>query len=319
MINTTELLESVFINTAELGCNRTPQCVYKERSLSYATGVTVPVPTEDPDEVFRQCCYRHYVYADLNSSTDFKNDYSSFYHQRQLLNESVDFELEEIATGTLHALNDDTYGTYYGFGGFDTNVNLKGVLIQWKNVLNLLGPGPYRIIKTVTVAGVTIEYPSIAYNLSQYSSARADHSVRIDVVMNGFLEETGDDFTGTSWKHSIRLPGFFGRREFQFEEDNLIKRDFEIAQISMKQSNEYKFQTNYIPDCLTNEIANFFLFGNDIFMNDYNLNNHSYNYIKFGVKFASNDGTEYLNSTRKARLNLTFTDKFDNKLKRNYR
>jgi hypothetical protein len=137
--------------------------------------------------------------------------------------------------------------------------------------------------------------------------------------MNGLLIKSGVDFSGIGWKHSIRVPGFFGRREPQFEEDNIVNRQYEKRQISMKQTNEFKFQTNLIPDCLTNEILDFMLFANDIYFNDYNLNNHSYDYVKFGVKFASNEGTEYGVKTRKARLNLTFNDKFENNWKRNFK
>ena len=157
------------------------------------------------------------------------------------------------------------------------------------------------------------------FTLRQFSSSLANKTTRIDVVMNGSLEKLKVNFTGISWKNSIRVGGFFGRREFQFEEDNIVNRQFESRQVSMKQSNEYKFQTNLIPDCVTNEIIDFLLFGNDIFLNDYNLNNHSYNFVKFPVKFESNDGTEYGVKTRKARLNLIFSDKFKNNLKRNFK
>ena len=102
MDNTTELLEAVYINQSEIGCNKIAKCTYKERSLSYAMGVNIPIPTEDPEEVFKECCYKHYVFADSESSEDFKNDYSSFYHQRQLSNESVSFELLDLKLSLIH-------------------------------------------------------------------------------------------------------------------------------------------------------------------------------------------------------------------------
>ena len=116
----------------------------------------------------------------------------------------------------------------------------------------------------------------------------------------------------------LSLDRFFGRREPQLEEDNLIDRNYEKEQISMKQTNEFKFQANKIPDCVTDEIWDFMLLGNHIYMNDYNVNNHSYKFVKFGVKFSGNEGTEYNSKSRKATLNLTFNDKFENNIKRNY-
>lgn len=309
-----------FIDFSSIECgNNIDECVNKERTLSFANFVEIPTVGINPDEVFKECCYKHLTLADVNSNDDFKNDYSSFYHQRQLPTETAEFVLVHHETSTEYDLNDSTYGTFFDFGYFPTNPNLKGFLVSWKKVLEDLGEGNFRIIKRINIAGIELEFPSISFTLKQFSSSIANYTVRMDVVMNGRLQKPGIDFTGTSWKHSIRVPGFFGRREPKLEEDNLINRQYEKKQISMKQTNEYKFQTNKIPDCLTNEIWDFHLFGNDIFMNDYNLNNHSYGFVKFGVKFASNDGTLYGVRTRKAQLNLTFNDKFENNLKRNFK
>lgn len=318
MNNTQELLEIVHVDQTALACNIEIKCPYKERSLSYALGVEVPTPTVDPEAIFKECCYTHFIFADLNSSEDFKNDYSGFYHQRQLSNESVDFILYHYETDTEFPLNDGTYGLNFGFGSFDQNINLKGYLVQWKKVLTVIGEGNFKVIKRQTIAGIDVEFNSIVFTLKQFSTLLADKTVRVDVIMNGRLTKTGVNFTGTSWKHSIRVPGFFGRREPGMEEDNLINRNYEKRQISMKQTNEWKFQTNLIPDCITNEFWDFILMSNDIYMNDYNLNNHSYEFVKFGVKFASNDGTGYGVKTRKAKLNLTFNDKFQNNIKRNF-
>ena len=311
-------MEIVHIDDLPFECNQIDDCPYKERTLSYAVGVNIPTPGENPDEVFKECCYNHYVFADANSNENFKNDYSAFYHQRQLSTETATYKLVHLETGDEYNLNNDTFGTFFPFNSFPTNPNLNGYLIQWKRVLSQIGEGNFQVFKSIVVAGITVEFPSLVFTLRQYSTRKANRTIRMDVIMNGRLEKSGVNFTGTAWKHSIRVPGFFGRREAQFEEDNIIARTFEKRQISMKQTNEFKFQTNLIPDCVTDEIIDFMIFGNDIFMNDYNLNNHSYNFVRFGVKFASNDGTYYSPNTRKAQLNLVFNDKFENNLKRNY-
>lgn len=319
MNNEKELLSIVKIDTPSLGCNQIEKCPYQERSLSYANGVVIPEFGIDPEEIFKECCYVHYVFADPDSSQDFKNDYSSFFHQRQLINESVEFILLHIETGDELDLDNSDYGQYFGFGSFSENTNLKGYLVQWKKVLESIGEGSFKVVKRISIAGVDIEANSIVFTLKRFSSKLADNTVRIDVVMNGLLVKNNTNFTGTGWKHSLRLPGFFGSREPGIEEDILINGEYEKDQISARQTNEYKFQTNLIPDCLTKEIWDFILLSNDIYFNDYNLNNHSYEFVKFGVKLSSNDGTDYPVRSRKARLNLTFNDKFENNIKRNYR
>jgi len=319
MNNTQELLDIAGINKDLFPCNQEIKCPYQERTISYATGVVIPEPGLDPEEIFKECCYVHYVFADANSSQDFKNDYSSFYHQRQLTNETVDFVLVHLELDDEYILNDSTYGQFFGFGSFVDNISLKGVKVEWKKVLATIGEGSFKILKRINIAGVDVEIPSVVFTLRQFSSRQADNTVRIDVIMNGRLVKSGVDFTGIGWKHSLRVPGFFGSREPGIEEDNVIKRTYEKKQISARQTNEYKFQTNLIPDCLTNEIWDFMMLSNDIYFNDYNLNNHSYDFIKFGAKFASNEGTDYPVKSRKARLNLTFNDKFENNIKRNFR
>lgn len=317
-MNDQELLDIIYIDTDAFSCNIASNCVYKERTLSYALGVNIPTVPEPPDELFKECCYTHLVFADLNSSEDFRNDYSGFYHQKQLPNETVDFFLYSYQNGQEYPLNNGTYGQFFGFGFYPQNINLKGYRVDWKKVLQVRGAGTYSIIKRQNIAGIDLEFPSIAFTLKPFSWKTANTTVRMDIVMNGRLERDRVDFKGTGWKHSLRVPGFFGRREPKFEEDNLVGRDFESRQISMSQKNDYKFQTNYIPNCLTSEIIDFMLFANDIYMNDYNLNNHSYSYVKFPVKLSNNEGTTYGVKTRNARLNLVFSDKVVNRIKRNY-
>ena len=203
-------------------------------------------------------------------------------------------------------------------GPESSNPDLKGYLVQWKSVLDDLGPGAYKVIKKQVIAGISVDTESLVFNLRQYSDRTADHTVRMDIVQNGFLRRDNVDFTDTNWKHSIRVRGFFGNREFQMEEDILVNRSFERKQISMSQTNEYRFQTNLIPSCVTNEIIDFFLFANDIFFTDYNLNNHDYSYKKFAAKYKSNENTDYNPSRRKARLNLIFDDKNLDNRKNNF-
>lgn len=315
--NNQELLDNVKIDLLQLGCNQPFVCEYNERTLSYAIGVDIPEPQEAPEEVFKECCYHHYVLADANSSSNLKNDFSSFYHQRQLPNETVNFVLLKLNTNEEFDLDNATYGIYYPFGNFDNN-DLKGYRVQWKKVLSELGEGSYKILKKQNIAGIDIVTESLVYTLRQYSDRIADHTVRIDIVQNGALRKLGVDFTGANWEDSIRVRGFFGRREPQFEEDILVDKLFRKRQISMSQTNEYKFQTNLLPDCVTDQIIDFFVLANDIYFTDYNLNNHSYQFKKFAAKYASNEGTRYGSHTRKAQLNLVFNDKNLDNRKNNF-
>ena len=318
-MNTGELNTLVCIDTSQFDCTNVSECAYQERTLSYAIKIKIPEEVViDQQEVFKDCCYEHFVLADTTDSSDYKNDYSSFYHQRQASNETVEYVLVNLADNSETPV-DATIGIVYNFGDFPTNTNLNGCIIEWRKVLQIIGEGAFQIVKRQNLLGVDYETKSYVFNLKTFTTSRANHTVKIETVRNGTNEREGISFKGTNWRQSIRVPGFFGRREAQYEEDTITTRFFEKKQISIKQTNEYSFQTNLIPDCISNEILDFAVMANDIYMTDYNLNNHSYNFIKFGVKIESNPGSEYGNRTRKVRLNLTFTDKFDNRIKRNFK
>lgn len=309
----------VYIDTEDFSCaNGFDPCAMKERTLSYALFVDVPEQPTTPEEVFDECCYTHKVLASSNDADIYKNDFSGFYHKRQISSETCKFVLIDMSDGSEYDLDNGTYGTFKNFGSISAQPDLTTFVLDWRLVLMDLGVGSYKVVKRVNLVGIAVEIEYLVYNLAEYSTSNANGTARIDVTMSGLLEKQNIDFTGSDFADSLRVPGFFGRREPKWEEDNLIDRNYKKNQISMKQTNEYKFQTNLVPDCITEVIYDFMLFSDDIRLNDYNLNNHSYKLKNFAVKLANNEGTGYVVTSRKARLNLVFNDKTVNNNKRNY-
>ena len=125
------------------------------------------------------------------------------------------------------------------------------------------------------------------------------------------------DFTNSGYTTSMRLPGFFGRAEYSFEQDNIAKRDYSFMQNTMSSKREYKYQALQIPECITEDLWNFVLFGKELFISDYNKNNHSYKYELMPVKLEGNAGTEFFVTDRGCNINLTFSDRTENDRKIN--
>ncbi len=291
-----------------------PDCEYKERTLGFATFVRLPQEAPE-DKGFKECCVENYVLAHQTDDDDYKNDYSGFWHKKQLDSETVNFRITGSG-GFDETITDDTFGEY--ITNHLTQPGLITFVLDWRKVLIANGSGHYEVEKEVIIAGITKTIPLGGYNLKDFTNTSADKTVRVDAIMNGLFVELDVDFSGVNFRSSTRVRGFFGRRDPSFVEDNLINANYRSNQISIKQENEYKFQTNNIPSCLTEEILDFLLMGNEVFMNDYNLINHSYKYKKFSVVVSGNDGTEYTNQGRSAVLNLTFAKRVVDRIKRNY-
>jgi len=313
-----DLLKIVHIDGSEFGCvDGFDPCTLKERTQSFALFVDVPTQNETPEEVFKECCYVHRVLASATETSSARNDFSGFFHQRQVSNESCDFILVDLSDNSETIL-EAQYGTLMDFGTIAQQPNLKTYRLDWRKVLLDLGEGSYKVLKRFNLVGLTVDEEYLVYNLQAYGDSAANGTIRIDVTMSGLMERLGIDFSGTDFATSLRLPGFFGRREPTFEEDNIVSRSYQKRQVSMKQTNEYKLQTNMVPDCITNEVIDFMLFSDDIRVFDYNLNNHSYDFKNFPVKLENNEGTRYITRSRKAQLNLVFSDKTVDNNKRNY-
>lgn len=311
------LLDIVYLDTQEFSCNDscTP-CDFKERTRSFALFINIPDQLETPEEVFKECCYSHQVLADTNSTLSYKNDYSSFYHKRQVSNETCEFILIDLSDNSEHNLNDTTYGTLKDFGSLSDSPNLKIFELEWRKVLIAFGQKAFKVVKDVSIASVTYREEYLVYNLNQYADYLADNTIRIDAYMDGYMQKIGVNFKNSSFKTTLRLPGFFGARTPSVEQDNLITSTYEKRQISIKQTNTYTMQTRMVPDCITKSVYDFILLADKLQINDYNLKNHTYDYKLFDVSLETIEEPLYAAFSRKSRITLTFTDKNLNQINR---
>lgn len=287
-----------------------------ERSIDYATYITIPTQAI-VDRGFKECCYKNIVLASLTESDAEKNDYTSFFFVKQNSSDTCDFVLINSATLAEYSL-DDTYGELVEFGGYNTQPNLKTFKVEWRKVLNVLGAGTYQIRKDISISGITNEIISNTYTLRHYSTTEADRTIRIDSVFNGEFVNLGVDFKGTGYSTTLRTKGFFGNREVKYTVENLVRRGtYKKETYDFRNENEYILQTGAIPDCITDQIFDLMLWGDEIFITDYNSVNHSYKYKLFPVELAENIGTEYINRTRRAVVNIKFKDRYNNQRKIN--
>ncbi|MGI9555844.1 MAG: hypothetical protein ACR2M9_03205, partial [Cyanophyceae cyanobacterium] len=289
-------------------------CPSAERTIGYAVRVNLP-DSPAPDRGFSKCCYTNLVLADISDTDEYKNDFAGAYFKRETPSSTVVFKLVNTQTLTEYFLNSDTYGIFQPFGG--VQADLSYYIVEWRKVLTLLGAGTYQIKKEVDIAGISVDIFSNTYTLKPFSIDTADKTVRLDSYMDGRLINIDTDFKGSGYKTSVRLRGFFGRNERSFEQDNIAQRDYNLIQNTMSSKSTYQFQGLQIPECITDEIWNFLIFGNELVISDYNKNNHSYKYELIPVILEDNSGTEFFVLDRAVNINLQFTDRRQNSRKIN--
>lgn len=290
-------------------------CVFGERTLSYAVKARQPI--QPPiDRGFDRCCYTQVALADLSDNDPYKNDFTGTYFKKQTPNDTVVFKLKDMSTMVEVTLNDDTYGRFQDFGGVQSDLSFY--IVDWRKVLTVLGTATYQIKQEIGTAGLPpTDIFGNSIELRNFSINEADLYVRIDSLMDGFLVKDNVNFKDTGYETSLRFKGFFGNNNPSFEEERLFKNNYDSLQITMSKENEYIFYASSLPECIANQIFDFMLYGNTIKISDYNKNNHSYLYELTPVTLISNDGNQYVNTSRGVTLNLRFTDKIQNNRKTN--
>lgn len=273
-------------------------------------------PATIVDEALDECCYQSPVLASSTDSDEWKNDINSFLFKRNFSSESINLILEKNGVTDLPIVNDD-YGIYYDFGTFGDYPNYKGIRIEWQKVLLLEGAGTYRLrIEYNLITGTVTQY-SIPFTLNEYTQDRANGTFRIQSVQNGYLRHRDFDFTGLNWLDGLRIRGFFGNRQAEYEQENVLYANRDSKQIRSELINTYVCQTMHIPDCITDQVIEYHNFANTLYFTDYNLNNHKKTYVQKEVVFDSMESIEYKDVTHFAPLELKYKDKKQNYVKTN--
>jgi hypothetical protein len=140
--------------------------------------------------------------------------------------------------------------------------------------------------------------------------------------MDGTLEETLTNFKGSNYDTSLRVKGFFGNPVDEVEQKNIVfsskkGKSYYESQITMSNDPTYVFQADNIPECISRQIREFIIFGNEFFISDYNTNNHSYRYELTPVILDSIDANDYPVNGRGINIRMSFKNRSKNLRKNN--
>jgi hypothetical protein len=297
-------------------------CDYGERTLSFALKAQ-DIQPEPPDRGFKECCYSNLVLGDVGDPNNkYHNDFSTVYYQKQTPSDTVVFQLVGVSTGTT-ALVDVTHGVLYDFDPLHPNPDLSYFKVEWRKILSTLGEDVYTIRMQISIAGLPAQnVDSNSFILKPWSITNADNTARFDSVMDGTLEDSGVNFKGSEFETSLRLPGYFGNVVDDFTQQNVVfgsKKGLKLyeSQITMSNDPSYTFQASNIPECISRQLRELLIFGNELFMSDYNLNNHSYRYELKPVVLDSAESPTYPVEGRGVSLSYQFKNRSKNNRKTN--
>lgn len=275
------------------------------------------------EEVVPKCCFKLPVFADAATSDTFKNDNNSVYFGYSALATAVTLKLFKDGSELL-TLNDNSWGTFYAFGFYNDGIkNYTGYQLNWRTIFLAHGSGLFYVKAEVTLLTGTINDYSFDYCLSQFTTARADGTVRLEFWHNGIIGDWKIDtdkrsFKGLNWYNSIRLPNamiYNSRGEYDAEEiqyTNGMKQDAKMEQTPL-----YDLIIEPLPELLHQYMRKEVLMSDRIVLSDYNNRSPLKPFIDKELKYRGNYEPNWQGIAERSTVLIQFEQRY-NQLKKLY-
>lgn len=261
--------------------------------------ITFPKGFNEEDRGYAECCIPLMVFADLGSNDTWKNDYTGVY---------VKLNIGDVATIVMR--KNGVIVTDYGVDVLFPNQDyIIGYEYNWKEILQNLDAGCYKIYIDFTIAGITGSMLFGTYNLQQFSIKKVQGTIRIATVFNEYSLKESVDFTDSNFRDTFRCYGFFGNRKPKTEINQLIDKGLISVKTTRENLWQYELMTEPMNFVHTSKLMDFYLLNEDsCLMSDYNAQNHSYQYLDFPCVLDEMDA-EYFENSRVAKVLAKFGDR----------
>jgi PKD repeat protein len=260
-----------------------------------------------------ECCGEPWlVLADPQDSTTWKNDHTLIFEKATSLTvTTVHNGVESPALGV--AVN------------FPNDSLTKGFVIDWRLYYdgnNELIQGQYDVYVEFTVAGQTVKYFSNAYKLLKYSDFNAEGTIRIATIFNKYSELYDTDFSGSGARDSLRLRGFFGYRQPNYETKNNTELSKKRNNVFRKSNNTYQLIIEPTVECKTQRVEQLHLLhASECYISDFNEFNHYGEILELPVILSDENSPEFDYfegiGTKYARVLAEFKDKVSRRKSKN--
>lgn len=255
---------------------------FKKDFTAIKTGAPEQATIDYVEESADRCDFLLPVLAQLVGSDNLKNDVTSVYFGYSDYITGVTLKLYKC-DDEVEVLNVNSWGQFYAYGFHeDEGKKYIGYKIFWQSILLDvdLGEGEYYIkAECTTITGGTFEEESIRYCLKSYTNARADETVRLEWINNGYLGNINNDrdvisYKGLNWYNSLRLPNAIVNREkSEYESEEIQYSSGQIDDVTDEQTIIFDLEIAPIPNFLHKIIKTEALQSDELKVSDYNANN----------------------------------------------
>lgn len=256
------------------------------------------------------CEPSQYVFA---GDVALQSDLSSFLFKRITSLGTISQELYK-AGKKVADLDNDTYGTYYGFGDLPY-IDLKGYLLDWRKVYDAFGPGLYQVKAQINYIFGTYTYESPKYHLTFYNQIGADKTIRFEAWQDGYIESNDIDYSGLNWYTQVRLSGTMRNVQPVYTDRKYYDEVRVNKQIQASINDEYELELYDLDENTKDLIVKNYILANRIKITDYTLVNNN-RYIGAELSTKSIEDLTY-KSLPGCNLILKFSPAKENDIKRN--
>lgn len=279
-----------------------------------------PIPIERKQ---LDCCsdFIWRVLADATDSDKLKNDENSFLYWFNA--DAIDTAILKLvkSDGTeIDLTNNADYGTPYDYGFFINSENEKflGYAIDWRKVLLTLGEDVYYIkVENTFVFGGGSTKLSDTYCLKQYTTDRADKTVRIEYYLNGLLgvnenDKKTRDLASLNWYNQHRFDGHFSYNKSTYKTEYIEYENGQSEWVEDEQNPEFIMELKSIPMFKHDVLRTDILQSDIMYVTDYNSSNIEKYYRKSVQKISEFAPAWNYMRSQIASLELRFKQVFNN-------
>jgi len=278
------------------------------------------IPTVDANDVDPcdlDCPYKEKVFAHSTDTDFWKNDKSSFENQKVIAADTIVYKIVKDGV-EIETITDDTFGEFYN--GFTNQPLYVFFVVYWKNVFDTHGSGSYFIRTEKTIVGKSTTTDSRCFQLIEYTDKRANRTTRIESYQSGNIERSQFDYTDLvegGWYSSYRIAGILQTPQSTKVTDNYHDQDWQLQQIQDSIEDEWTLQTELLPSEITTYLRYNLSLANRVLITDYNIYAHEL-YRRVPLYLTGLEKSDEWAKQPKRAYELTFNDKVQNIIKRNY-